>query len=306
VESYFSGKNLIIVPDEMLSYIPFDALISHHEAESITNYAGIPYLLYDYNITYLYNSKLISRNPSRSRPFPDLTAWIPEHTSAPGTSFEKLKGAEEEVQDILKLIKGSSIQKSLEKSELVDLLQKNSILHLAMHSLASENSGMSPFFMLDTIANPLLERQMHDYEINALSISSPMVVLSSCETAGGELRSGEGIMSLSRSFLQAGAASVVHSLWPVEDSKSREVMIGFYGGIKRGQSKGKALSNAKRNYINQAPPFYTHPYYWAAFQITGDSVPLRSKWTWPLITGCILTVFLIFCYLRRRSFFRSL
>ena len=83
-------------------------------------------------------------------------------------------------------------------------------------------------------------------------------------------------------------------------------MTGFYGEIKRGQSKGKALSNAKKKYINQHPPFYTHPYYWAAFQITGDSVPLRSKWTWPLITGSILTVFLIFYYLRRRSFFRSL
>jgi CHAT domain-containing protein/tetratricopeptide (TPR) repeat protein len=305
VEPFFAGKNLLIVPDEMLSFIPFDALISHIEAESITNYAGIPYLLYDYNITYLYNSQLISRNRSQIWRFPDLTAWIPEHTSTPGTGFEKLKGAEEEVQDILKLIKGRSIQKSLSKSEVVGLLQENSILHLAMHSLASENSGMSPYFILDTIADPLLDRQMHDYEINALSISSPMVVLSSCETAGGELRSGEGIMSLSRSFLQAGAASVVHSLWPVEDSKSSEVMTGFYGAIKRGQSKGKALSNAKRQYINQTPPFYTHPYYWAAFQITGDSVPLRNKGTWPLIAGSILTVFLILCYLRRRSFFRS-
>lgn len=304
VESFFAGKNLLIVPDEMLSFIPFDALISHHEAESIANYAGIPYLLYDYNITYLYNSQLISRNRTRLRPFPNLTAWIPEASTAPGTNLEKLKGAEEEVQDILKLVKGRSIQRSLEKSEVVDLLQENSILHLAMHSLATEYSGLSPYFILDTITDPLLASRLHDYEINALSISSPMVVLSSCETAGGELRSGEGIMSLSRSFLQAGAASVVHSLWPVEDSKSRDVMTGFYGEIKRGESKGKALSNAKRQYINQHPPFYTHPYYWAAFQVTGDSVALRSKGTWPLIAGSILTALVIFAYLRRRSFFR--
>ena len=173
-----------------------------------------------------------------------------------------------------------------------------------MHSLATEYSGLSPYFLLDTIGDPLLSSRLHDYEINALSIISPMVVLSSCETAGGELRSGEGVMSLSRSFLQAGAASVVHSLWPLEDSKSRDVMTGFYGELKRGLSKGKALSNAKRLYIKQPPPFYTHPYYWAAFQITGDSVPLRSKGKWPLSAGSILMAFVIFAYFRRRSFFR--
>jgi tetratricopeptide (TPR) repeat protein len=306
VEALFNGKNLLIVPDEMLSYIPFDALISHQEDETITNYAGIPYLLYDYNITYLYNSQLISQNRSRGRRFPDLTAWIPAQSTSPENSLEKLQGAKEEIQDILKLVKGHIIQKTLEKPELEKLLEENSILHLAMHSLATEKNGISPYFILDSISDPLLSKRMHDYEIQALSISSPMVVLSSCETAGGELRSGEGIMSLSRSFLQAGAGSVVHSLWPVEDSKSREVMSEFYREIKRGQSKGKALSNAKSLYISKHPPFYTHPYYWAAFQVSGDSTPLRSKWTWPLIPGSILTVILIFCYLRRRSFFRRL
>ncbi len=192
------------------------------------------------------------------------------------------------------------------KPEVVSLLQENSILHLAMHSLANENTGKSPYFILDTLADPMLANRMHDYEINALNLSTPMVVLSSCETAGGHLLSGEGIMSLSRSFLQAGAPSVVHSLWPVEDAKSREIMLAYYRELKRGHSKRKALSKVKRQYINQQPPFYTHPYYWAAFQITGDTSPLHIKRSGSFITGSILIVFLLVYYLRRRSLFRRI
>jgi CHAT domain-containing protein len=304
VESYFSGRNLIIVPDETLSFIPFDALITHLVPDSITNYAGISYLLHNYNISYMYNSQLIKRNRSRIWRFPSVTAWIPEHAKATVNSFGKLKGAVEEVHDILEIAEGRSIQKSLVKPELIGLLQEQSILHLAMHSLAAENTGKSPYFILDSIRDPLLANRMYDYEINALHISTPMVVLSSCETAGGQLRKGEGIMSLSRSFLQAGATSVVHSLWPVEDAKSREIMVGFYREIKKGYSKSSALSNVKKQYIKTHPPFYTHPYYWAAFQITGDISPLHCKRRATLIMGSILAAFLIFYCVKRRSFFR--
>ena len=304
VESLFSGKNLLIVPDETLSFVPFDALITHLDSDSLINYAGVPYLLQDYNISYMYNSQLINRKRSWNLRFPDVTAWIPEQTKAATHSFGKLQGAMEEVQDIMELVKGRSIQQSLEKPELVSLLEENSILHLAMHSLATENTGKSPYFILDTLRDPLLGNRMHDYEINALKLSTPMVVLSSCETAGGFLRSGEGIMSLSRSFLQAGASSVVHTLWPVEDAKSREIMVAYYREIKRGHSKSEALSNVKKQYMLEQPPFYTHPYYWAAFQITGDTSPLHSKRRVSFIIGSFLIALLIVFYLKRRSFLR--
>ncbi len=304
VKSLFRGKNLIIVPDEMLSYIPFDALLTSLETNSISNYAGAPYLLHEYDISYMYNSQLINHHRTRGWRFPVVTAWLPGNASASPGGYGNLEGAVQEVQDILELVKGRSIQKSLAKQDLINLLQEPSILHLAMHSLATENSGSSPYFILDSTPDPMLANQMHDYEINALQLSTPMVVLSSCETAGGQLFRGEGIMSLSRSFLQAGAPSVVHSLWPVEDAKSREIMVGFYGELKKGLGKSTALTRVKRQYLDEQPPFYTHPYYWAAFQVTGDPSPVHSKKNYALLAGSILITFLIFCYLRRRSFFR--
>jgi len=304
VESWIGGRDLVVVPDEMLSYIPFDALVTHLEDDPITNYAGIPYLLNDYNISYVYNSQLIKRKRYGIWRFPDVTAWIPENRNGQLNSYGELQGAEEEVRDILKVVKGHSIRRSMGKPEVVSMLQEPSVLHLAMHSLASEEGGSSPYFVLDSIADPGMSDRMHDYEINALRLRSPMVVLSSCETAGGQLRSGEGIMSLSRSFLQAGAASVVHTLWPVDDAKSREIMVGFYRELKRGLSKSSALTRVKRQYLQHQAPFYTHPYYWAAFQVTGDPSPLFSRRRIILIIGSILVASLVLYWLKRRSFFR--
>jgi CHAT domain-containing protein len=304
LEPSLNETNLIIVPDEELNYIPFDALISKLAPESITNYAGISYLLHKYNISYVYNSQLIAHNPTRFWRFPEVTAWIPGYATAKENTFDRLKGAEEEVQDIFDITSGKKVQKDLAKQDLMDELENNSILHLAMHSLASDNTVKSPYFILDSVQDPLLSHQMHDYEINALRITSPMVVLSSCETAGGELHEGEGIMSLSRSFLQAGASSVVHSLWPVEDVKSRDIMVGFYREIKKGHSKSTALSRVKKQYIAEQPPFYTHPYYWAALQITGNTSPLHAQRRASLGLGSVLLVLLIFYGIKRRSFLR--
>ncbi len=62
IEPLLKTRKLIVVPDEGLSYVPFDALITRLDNDSIANYAGIPYLLYDYNISYIYNSQLIRHN----------------------------------------------------------------------------------------------------------------------------------------------------------------------------------------------------------------------------------------------------
>jgi len=255
LESMFSGKDLVIVPDEELGFIPFDALIKHFDPGGIMNYAGLPYLLHDYNISYLYNARFTDNSHPTKNRFPKVTAWVPGDSTTTDSSYKFLKGAMEEAQQIVNLVRGRSIMHSLSKQEAKDLLQENSIIHLAMHAMAQEGSGGSPYFILDPEKNTPQGNRLHDYEISSLALLSPMVVLSSCETAAGHLHSGEGIMSLSRSFLQAGAASVVHSLWPVEDAKGRDLMIGLYKELKRGNRKSRAMSNAKKRYLASTPPF---------------------------------------------------
>ncbi len=302
VESLLQGEDLIIVPDEELAYLPFGALIDQYEAESIINYAGLPFLIHRYDITYAYNSKLI-RNGTRSNlRFPRINAWVPGDATMNSSNPTHLQGATEEVNQILMFLRGRRLPGNPGKAETEIFLEENAIIHLAMHALDGAGEGESPYLLLDAEKDSMLSNRLYDYEINAMNLSSPMVVLSSCKTGSGQLLAGEGIMSLSRTFLMAGAESVIHTLWPVEDGRGPDVMVEYYHGLKRGRSKSSALSRAKKEYLVSTPSSYTHPYYWATYQITGDPTPLLNKWR-ILVMCCLVLTFLTLIYLIRRSFF---
>jgi CHAT domain-containing protein len=301
-EPFIKGRDLIIAPDEELAYLPFDALINRYEKEVILNYAGLPYLLNEYNIVYVYNSRTMNRVGHPKILFPRIHAYVPDYACGGSDSSLYLRGALDEVGEILKIAKGDSITGVLLKRELMEFMSGGEVIHLAMHAVAGDTAASPPYLLLNNIHDAAFADRLYNYEINSLMLSSPMVVLSSCETGGGQLQGGEGIMSLSRSFLLAGAASVIHTLWPVEDVKARQIMVDFYRELKRGKSKGQALSTAKKSYLAHSPPSYTHPYYWAGFQVTGNPEPLIMNPWLALVPLIILISCAMGYYLIRRNF----
>ncbi len=302
VEQRIKGRNLIIAPDAEIASLPFDALIRQHEKDTILNYAGLPYLLNDYDITYMYNSRTMNRVWKPESSFPKIHAFVPDYAHTRPDSSLYLWGALSEVREIVGMVKGSRIEDVLSKDELLEYMSDEVVIHLAMHAHADDKGGSPPYFLLDTDHDSVYSDRLYDYEINSMVLTSPMVVLSSCETGGGLLQLGEGIFSLSRSFLLAGAASVIHTLWPVEDVKAHQIMVGFYQELKTGKSKGQALSMAKKKYLVNSPPSYTHPYYWAGYQVTGNpdpliKIPKRVYFSFVILAICGMGIYLI-----RRSF----
>jgi len=100
-----------------------------------------------------------------------------------------------------------------------------------------------------------------------------LVVLSACETALGEQRSGEGMISLQRAFHTAGALSVVSSLWKVPDDATADLMRNFYTRLwVRGEPKGEALRGAQLDMIkkNRIESGDARPATWGAFVLSGD------------------------------------
>ena len=103
-------------------------------------------------------------------------------------------------------------------------------------------------------------------------VNTELVVLSACETGLGEIRLGEGVFGLRRSFVLAGAKTLVMSLWKVPDRQTQELMEDFYRRILAGQARSDALREAQLAMKEK----YPDPLYWGAFICQGDPEPLTS------------------------------
>ena len=107
-----------------------------------------------------------------------------------------------------------------------------------------------------------------------LKLNSDLVVLSSCNSGLGVIDESEGILGMTKAFFEAGAKSVVVSLWTVNDKYTAKFMTLFYKNLSEGFDKSEALRQAKIEFIKKYSP---NPYYWAAFVLSGNVSKLNIK-----------------------------
>lgn len=147
----------------------------------------------------------------------------------------------------------------------IERLGEGPVLHVAGHSLGQDTAPWQselPFRLApDTSA-------VRASDIATQSVPAQLVVLASCESAGGAAVSGEGVAGLSTAFLSAGAQSVVATLWPVEDRATARFMQRFYDALSRGEGVGRALLAAQTETRRHRET--AHPFYWAGFVVVGD------------------------------------
>ncbi len=102
-------------------------------------------------------------------------------------------------------------------------------------------------------------------EIRKLPLNASLVTLSACDTGVGPVGE-EGVVNIVNAFIEAGAQSVVSTLWEVEDHATAQLMISFYGHLSRGEEKAEALRQAQLESLKAGDP----PYFWAGFELDGE------------------------------------
>lgn len=184
-----------------------------------------------------------------------------------------LPGTQREADAVAKLYPNAKVftRGKAQESAFVKEAGKYRYLHLASHAFFNDASPMLSSIVLATPADSSQDGYLTAREIFDLRLNADLVVLSACNTARGEKRSGDGIVGLSWALFAAGAPAQVVSQWSVDDRATATLMTRFYGNMKAGQSKGLALRNASASLRKPGnDPKWKHPYYWAPFIILGD------------------------------------
>ena len=247
-------RELIIVPHRVLHYLPFHALMP----------APGRYLLQDSLVSYLSSASLLQFTREKQ------AAGAPSALAVGNPDLEdptlNLRYAEREARGVADLFPGTVVltRRDATKAKGREHSTRHNLLHFATHAELDDADplGSALLFAPDTGDDGRLEVQ----EIFGLDLNAFLVVLSACETALGKLSRGDELTGLTRAFIYAGTPSVITTLWKVNDRASYELMWEFYRHLKAGRNKAEALRQAQVATLAK----YPHPYYWAAYQLTGE------------------------------------
>lgn len=288
---------LLIVPDGLLEYIPFDALLTEPVPPGLQAFGRLPYLIKEASIHYGYSALLARALRQREgraelRRVLALAPSFPEESLAVRSADDRRRslGAlahnTQEVSQIARLFASDVLAGSAaSKRAFVERAGRYQVLHLATHAKADDELGAFSYLAFAPVAGaPVGSSQLSIKDIHLLRLSADLVVLSACETGVGELRRGEGVVSLARAFSQAGASSLLASLWRVSDRETADLMASFYGHLAEGQPIDESLRQAKLSFLHSEGVHRGHPFFWAAFLPTGKmegvDLPAPVRWGW--------------------------
>jgi CHAT domain-containing protein len=314
---YLISKKLLISPDNILSYIPFETIPTAPASGDRIMYNKIPYLMNEFDISYTYSVTFLAESMKQKSRFSNkLIAFAPSYTDPidVGTVLmnrqivdgvlPELPYARQEAEYVSSLTGGTLYENNMaNESVFKNESGKYDIIHLAMHTILNDKDPMYSTLIFSPESESADDRYLKTYEIYSIPLRAKMVVLSSCNSGTGYLFSGEGILSLARGFMYSGSKSVVMAMWEIEDRSGTEIVEGFYNNLKKGFSKSSALRRARIKYLEKSDQLRSHPYFWSALVVYGNNTPLYYPWSLIFVIGssCIIILGFVVFYFRRRK-----
>jgi len=242
-------KELTVVAHGPMHYLPFSAL-----------YDGSRYLVDKATIRMLPSASVMQFLKDTGETGEMLILGNPDL----GDPRFDLPGAETEARMIKDIHPGSTVllRESASETNMKNAGTHFSVIHIAAHGEFNQENPLQSRLLLTP------DKQNDGYlsagEMYGIRIDADLVTLSACDTGLGKTAAGDDVIGLSRGFLYAGANTLVTTLWPVSDEETAFLMVEFYRNLKT-MPKAEALRQAQFALRDRNP----HPYYWAAFQLTG-------------------------------------
>jgi CHAT domain-containing protein len=273
------NENLIIIPDGILTFIPFEALIS--EESNTTNFAKMHYLLNDFKIGYSNSAYFYLNAIPFQHQKEGVLGVFPVFE---GTKFE-LAFSKKELQNLQGNFKGKYLSNQNASFKNFKANAHNySIIHLSTHASSGD--------ILEPASIKFYDQEVLYSEFYNLDLNPDLVVLSACETGIGKLYKAEGAMSVARGFQFAGVQNLLFSLWKVNDFTTSVLMQKFYANVKKGHSYFDSNHQAKLDFLadESIPNAKKSPYYWSSFVYYGtlENPSKTNYFLWiSLLTGLI-------------------
>lgn len=265
----------VLIPDGAAAYLPFEALLSEQPSEPL-QFKSHAYLLKQRQTAYAYSvvhwAMLEQARPLRKGK--RMAAFAPDFSLHPA-GLPPLRHSETELRAAAALFNGRLFTGA--DAGTADFTKEAGhyrVLLLATHGKAGRTIGDMSYLAFTHVPEDDAAPVIYTRDLYAMRIPAELVVLSACETSVGEYRAGQGVISLGKGFFQAGARSVVATLWSVDDARHADLMVRFYKNLKAKQRKDDALRQAKLDYIAGHPHDEAHPAYWAGSTAWGNMRPL--------------------------------
>ncbi len=278
IPQYRTKTDVIVVPDGELDLLPFNALVD-----------GGQYVLESRTVSVAPSGTVLdllrhrgNRPPDTDHSFLGVAAWISkappvtllatirrevsglnrsELVALPESRYEVETVATDLPQPRTILLGGNATETDFKRLPL----DQYEVIHLALHGYADPEFPDRSALVFAPENPPIDDGLLQVREIRQLHLNASLVTLSACDTGVGPVGE-EGAADIVNAFIQAGAQSVVSTLWAIDDQATAKLMIDFYGQLGRGASKADALRQAQIKMMKSGEP----PYYWAGFELDGE------------------------------------
>jgi CHAT domain-containing protein len=281
------AKIAVVVPQHILHYFPFAALVTAPDKDPGPKAMAKPRFLLDEPFTLCYAPSLTTWARLRDRPAAPVTAVNAVGlVQAPGA--DPLPGVEVDLKN-LRAVFGARVRTVQEDERATTanaarLLGERGLLFFATHGLNEADRPLDSYLILlpDESAKPDPAAGANDGRLTARAIfnrkvHADLLVMSACYSGLGDRSPlpGDDLFGLQRAFLQSGARTVVSGLWDVYDGTAPELMKGFFQRLAGGAPACVALAGSQRAFLERLRASrgvepWLHPYFWSVYTAAGD------------------------------------